>query len=251
MMDYDGTLAPFHAERHRATPYPAVMSLLREIMDTGRTSVVIVSGRDANDILPFLGFQPPPEIWGLHGFQRRRSNGSIEIPNLDERTQTGLSDAQRWLAYQGLQHAAELKHASVAVHWRGLDDRQAEEWRGRVLLGWNTIAQSSGLRLLEFDGGVEICARETDKGAAVRALLSDVDSDTPASFLGDDITDECAFRALGERGLSVLVRPRHRKTSAQIWIQPPDDLLEFLRLWLEASHGERILRGKPQATVNR
>ena len=34
LLDYDGTLAPFCVQRHRATPYPGVSTLLRKIMDT-------------------------------------------------------------------------------------------------------------------------------------------------------------------------------------------------------------------------
>ena len=54
------------------------------------------------------------------------------------------------------------------------------------------------------------------------------------AYLGDDLTDEAAFRALDERGLGVLVRPKLRATSADIWIRPPEELLDFLRSWLRA-----------------
>lgn len=250
MLDYDGTLAPFQIERDRATPYAGVIRLLREIMDARRTRVVVISGRDANDIPGLLGLDPAPEIWGLHGFQRRGADESSHSPILDERSASGLNDAQRWLDYQGLQHAAELKNAGVAIHWRGLAEQQAEEWRGRVLLGWTVIAERSGLRLLEFDGGVEICAQQSDKGAVVRTLLREAGETTPAAYLGDDNTDECAFRAITGRGLGVLVRPRFRKTAARVWIQPPEDLLEFLTLWLAASRQEETIGKGRHAEVN-
>jgi trehalose-phosphatase len=219
-------------------------------MKSGRTHVAVISGRDANDISPLLGLEPAPEVWGLHGLQRRKFDESVPSPSLDERSADGLSDAQRWLAYQGLQHAAEQKATGIAFHWRGRDEQQTEQWRGRVLLGWNPIALRSGLRLLEFDGGIEICARQSDKGVAVRALLRDAGPDTPAAYLGDDATDECAFRALAGRGLGILVRPRFRKTAAQIWIQPPDDLIEFLSLWLAASQQYEAVGNHRQAAVN-
>ena len=245
MLDYDGTLSPFTTERDRAIPYPGVTELLREIMDNQRTRLVIISGRDANDIPPLLGLEPAPEIWGLHGLQRRTTDATIDGPNLDERSERGLSEAQRWLDYQGLEGAAEIKGASIALHWRGQDAQQIEELRGRVLLGWNPIAHRSGLKLLEFDGGVEICAPQSDKGVAVRSLLRDGNRDAPAAYLGDDTTDEYAFRALAGRGLGVLVRPRFRKTAARIWIQPPEDLVEFLRLWRASAH--QVLRDERQA----
>ena len=64
MLDYDGTLAPFHDERDSAFPYPGVAATLQDIIRGGHTRVVIVSGRGVDDLIPLLGIQPIPEIWG-------------------------------------------------------------------------------------------------------------------------------------------------------------------------------------------
>ncbi len=234
LLDYDGTLAPFQVKRDHAYPYPGVMVLLQEIVRNGRTRLVVVSGRDANDVLPFLTIHPRPEIWGVHGLQRLKTDGKMEMPRLDERTLDALSDANRWLGYQQVGDVAEFKNGSIAVHWRGLNEIDAENLRARVLLGWRPIAEHSGLNVLEFDGGVEIRAREANKGNAVRTFLSEISPDTPAAYLGDDTTDESAFLAMAGRGISVLVRPTWRLTAAQAWLQPPDELLDFLELWRKA-----------------
>lgn len=170
LLDYDGTLAPFRAQRDQAYPYPGVTSLLQEILGEGRTRVVVISGRDASDVLPFLKLDPSPEVWGIHGLQRLRPDGTTEMPELDERTVDGLSDAGRWLGYQELLHTAEFKAGSIAVHWRGLSDNNVEALRSRVLLGWRSIAKQRCLNLLEFDGGVEIRASQANKGDAVRSF---------------------------------------------------------------------------------
>lgn len=231
MLDYDGTLAPFHTRRNEAYPYPGVALLMQEIVSNGKTRVVVISGRDANDILPFLDIYPRPEVWGNHGLQRLRADGSAEIPRLDEQTLNGLSDADRWLGSQRLRRTAEFKAGGIAVHWRGRSGWDAENIRTRVLVGWRAIADQSGLDLLEFDGGVEIRARGADKGTAVREFLHEVGPDTPAAYLGDDATDESAFQAMQGCGLSVLVRPEWRQTAAQLWLKSPDELLDFLGLW--------------------
>ncbi len=239
LLDYDGTLAPFHAQRDQAYPYPGVALLLQEIVRNGRTRVIIISGRDAPDVLILLDIRPHPEVWGVHGLQRLKTDGSMDMPHLDGRTLDGLSDAERWLGYQKLRHIVELKTGSIAAHWRGLMESEAEKVRARVLLGWRPIAEYSGLDLLEFDGGVEVRAREADKGDAVRTFLREISPDTPVAYLGDDNTDESAFQAMQGRGISVLVRPIWRQTAAQFWLQPPDELLDFLGLWLKAcvEHG--------------
>jgi trehalose 6-phosphate phosphatase len=256
LLDYDGTLAPFHIRRDRAYPYPGVALLLQEIVRNGRTRVIVITGRDAEDVLPLLNVRPHPEVWGVHGLQRLKTDGSMEMPQLDERTLQGLSDADRWLGYQQLRHTAEFKAGSIAVHWRGLSETDAEDLQGRALLGWRPIAEHSGLNLLEFDGGVEIRAFEADKGDAVRAFLGEIGSDTPVAYLGDDNTDESAFGAMQERveqgsGISVLVRPIWRDTAAQFWLKPPDELLDFLGSWWKTCAEHGALDGGAAAAVNR
>ncbi len=234
MLDYDGTIAPFHTDRYQAFPYIGFAPLLQEIVRACKTRVVIISGRDANEVIPLLDVQPHPEIWGLHGLQRLKPDGSTEVSPLDETTSEGLAAAEDWLIYQHLQDTAEFKAGSIAVHWRGLAESEEETLRTKVLLGWKPIAKYTGLHLMEFDGGVEIRTPEVDKGDAVRTILSEMDPDVPAAYLGDDNTDEHAFEAMNGRGLSVLVRPRYRRTAAQLWLRPPDEVLELLEQWLEA-----------------
>jgi trehalose-phosphatase len=247
LLDYDGTLASFRQERDQAFPYPGVAPVLQEIVREGHTRVVIISGRDTSETIPLLGIEPLPEVWGLHGLQRRKADGRVETVGLDERCLDALSDADRWLGYQQLRHKAEFKTGSIAVHWRGLSDWAIEDLQGRVLLGWRPIAEHAGLELMEFDGGVEIRAPEADKGDVVRLLLSEMRLGTPVAYLGDDAADEHAFQAIHGRGLSVLVRPRWRQTAAQLWLKPPEELLDFLTQWLEACRRRDALGGETAA----
>ena len=234
MLDYDGTIAPFQRNRHQAFPYPGFSRLVERIDRCGKTRVVIISGRDANEIVPLLDIEPHPEVWGLHGLQRLKPDGSIELSLLNEGTIEALAAAENWLISQHLQHAAEFKTGSIAAHWRGLEEHEAEAVRERVLLGWKPISKYTHLHLMEFDGGVEIRAQDADKGDAVRTIMSEMDIQTPAAYLGDDITDEHAFQAMNGRGLSILVRPRYRATAAQLWLKPPEEVLDLLSRWLHA-----------------
>ena len=197
LLDYDGTLAPFSIDRHRAVPYPGLRDLLQQIIDTGRTRLVIVTGRDAREIDPFLRLRPAPEIWGSHGLQRLLPDGRCQMPKIPPTVAEVLDDARRWLEYQGLHDCAEQKPGSIAVHWRALEQTEAEELRGRIIVGWFPIADRANLKLLEFDGGVEMRMPDLDKGDAVRTMLQETAPNVPVTYLGDDITDERAFRALG------------------------------------------------------
>ena len=233
-LDYDGTLAPFRVDRFAAVPYPGVAELIGRILKANRTRVVLVSGRPAEEVRDLLGIVPVPEIWGLHGRQRLRADGRSEILPMKDSDRETLEQAAAWLGSQRLEALAEFKAGSVAVHWRGLAPEESAEVRGRVTLAFGSLAERAGMALLEFDGGVELRSAEIHKGTAVRAIRSELAPDTPFAYLGDDLTDEDAFRALrGTGALSVLVRPEWRETAAEVWLRPPDELLEFLAGWLE------------------
>ncbi len=234
MLDYDGTIAPFRQDPERAFPYPGFSPVLQQIVRTCRTRLVIISGRDAREVASLLKIQPRPEVWGLHGLQCLKPDGSINVPLLDPAVLEALAAAKNWLFCEDLLYAAELKTGSIAVHWRGRSESEAEAIRERVLPGWTMIAKDTGLNLLEFNGGIEIRAPEANKGDAVRTVLSEMNSDTPAVYLGDDTTDESAFQAINGRGLSILVGPQWRSTSALLWLKPPDEVLDLLNRWLQA-----------------
>jgi trehalose 6-phosphate phosphatase len=250
MLDYDGTLASFRTDPQQAFPYPGISAVLQEIVRIGKTRVVIITGRDANQVIPLLNIEPRPEIFGLHGLQRLKPDGSTELLPLDERALAELAAAADWLHYQKLQDRAELKTGSIAVHWRGLEEREAEAMREQVLLGWRPLAECTRLDLLEFDGGVEIRAHNADKGGAVRVILDEMDPATPAAYLGDDTTDEQAFQAINGRGLSALVRPRWRQTAAQLWLRPPNDVIDFLTRWLKACEQRGALSDHTTEAIN-
>jgi trehalose 6-phosphate phosphatase len=232
LLDYDGTLAPFQADRNRAFPYPGISGLLQDIMKPGHTRVVLITGRCAQDIVPLLGMVPVPEIWGAYGLQRPKSDGTWEMPVLDPAVTQALAEAAQWVDDLGFGNLIEPKPGGVAVHWRGLEDSLATSIREKVLLGWLPVADRARMTLQHFDGGVEIQVPGSNKGEAVREFLKSIDPATTVAYLGDDQPDEHAFLALRNRGLSILVRSEWRETEADLWLRPPEELLSFLLQWL-------------------
>lgn len=206
LLDYDGTLAPFRAERDDAVPYPGVREWL-----AGRRDVVIVSGRAIDDLLPLLNLDPPPEIWGSHGWERRYPDGRRADIALDPRYAEMLRTAQRI-------GPCEVKPYGTAFHTRGID--------AAALLERVRRERPPELDLHEFDGGLELRPPGRNKGNVVHEVVGE-----PIVYLGDDATDEDAFKAVGDRGLGVLVRPEERPTAADVWLRPPEELLEFLHRW--------------------
>jgi trehalose 6-phosphate phosphatase len=235
LLDYDGTLAPFHVDRLRAYPYAGVVQRLEGILKSGRSRVVIVSGRPVAELRPLLLPLHDIEIWGSHGLEHQSSGGTYRRITIASEIAASLREAESWLRMTGLSHRLEIKPGGIAVHWRGVPAAQIESVQAHVQTGLGPLAKRPGLKLLEFEGGLELRVTRPDKGDAVRSVLDNSSSRTPVAYLGDDRTDEDAFRALNSHGLTVLVRPEYRETNAQVWLRPPEELMGFLDRWLESS----------------
>jgi trehalose-phosphatase len=238
LLDYDGTLAPFREERDQAVPYPGVREELEAILADGTTRLVVISGRSIEDLLPLLGLKSHPEIWGCHGWERLLPDGSHEIGDLPEGAAEALEEAAALLRQAGHAERCERKPVSVAFHWRGLDPERIARLDTEVTEAWNPLAERGGLELHPFDGGLELRVPGRDKGFAVRRILADLDEGAAVAYLGDDLTDEDAFRAMEGRGLSILVRREPRPTAAELRLEPPDELLQFLCQWLTVGASE-------------
>ena len=233
LLDYDGTLAPFQTDRDRAYPYPEVMPLLERILISGRSKVAIVSGRTIADLRPFLDQLPAVEIWGSHGIEHLSADGVYSQTEIPVETTNALANAVSRLTASGLAHRTEIKPGGIAVHWRGLSTDATKAVYTATHECLRPLIHHPGLKLLSFEGGVELRVIHPNKGDAVSAILNRCDPLATVAYLGDDHTDEAAFRVLNPYGLTILVRHEYRATNAQFWLHPPHQLIHFLQTWAD------------------
>ncbi|WP_206241782.1 trehalose-phosphatase [Novosphingobium terrae] len=228
-LDFDGTLVDL-AERPDAVH---VSARLHDLLDTlarrldGR--LAIVSGRGASDVAEQLG-QPSCLIVGSHGAEFRDASGRIAAPPrsaaLEEAVlavQAFARDYQGEGGQQGL--LVEDKPQGVALHYRMAPELQD------AADGFATdLARRLGLYLQTGKMMVELRMGGADKGIALNRLMGQTAMrGTKPVFLGDDDTDETAFRAaraLG--GAGILVGPM-RQTAA-LWRLPD---VAAVHHWLE------------------
>jgi len=233
MLDYDGTLAAFTADRSKAFPYPGVRKFLGGLCQSPGWRVVIVSGRPTADVATLLGLEQGLEIFGCHGGERRTPTGLVARAALEPPLKKALADARFWADGQGLGEHLEAKHGCLALHVRGMPPLRAAEVMADASRAFGLIAHVAGADVLLFDGGVELRPHSFNKGSVVERLLAEETathgSGFAAAYLGDDLTDEEAFRALGNSGLSLLVSRKRKASLAKYQLRPPGDLLEFLQ----------------------
>jgi trehalose-phosphatase len=233
LLDYDGTLAPFRVDASRARPWAGIEPLLDAISDCERARIVFVTGRPAHSAARLLELKRKPEIWGLHGAEHLLPDGTLERMPLDEEATQAIEEARQAVEEARLGFRVEHKPNSVGVHWRGKAFESSQGAQERTLEMMERYTHVPTVKLLKFDGGLELRAGN-DKGDAVRAIRAELPRDAAIAYLGDDTTDEDAFDALGDAGLSVLVRKEWRPSAAQVWIRPPEELRRFLRRWKTA-----------------
>lgn len=237
LLDYDGTLAGFRLDRFTAKPWAGVRELLTRIQAEGRTRLVVVTGRPAGEIAPLLRLPEPVDVWGLHGAERLFKDGRRELEVAPEASQGMLEELKERLRRDALGGLFEDKANGAVMHWRGLAPRQKARVEARTRALFEPLAKLDGLRLQEFEAGLELRAGR-NKGGAVEAIVDEMRAEgkwpAPVAYLGDDLTDEEAFKVVNELEgvrLSVLVRPKLRETSAQVWMRPPGDVRVFLSRW--------------------
>ncbi|HXJ18135.1 MAG TPA: trehalose-phosphatase [Candidatus Polarisedimenticolia bacterium] len=239
-LDYDGTIAPFHPDPGKALVYPQISELLQRLVTATNTRLIFVTGRRARNLRRVVSLRPAPEIWGTHGTERLRPDGDYEQLPINLSQLRSLAFVKARLRTIRIQCLLEQKPGSVALHWRGLSPSVARRDSQAVLGALAGELEHSGLRLVQFDGGIELrVATYTKATAVLRTFEEATQKNSVAAYLGDDEPDEDAFGALRTQDLGVLVRQEFRKTAADLWVRPPEEVHTFLDTWLSTCSGSR------------
>jgi len=231
-LDYDGTLSPI-------VPHPDLAVLpqaAREVLErlAKQVPVVIVSGRGREDVAARVGL-PALGYVGSHGFDiagppaaageplRLEVGEGIpgKIERAAERVARELSDIPGIFV--------EPKRFAVSIHFRQADERELPRIERAVDAA---IASEPGLRKGHGKKLFEIRPDlDWDKGRALLWLLQALDLDRPEIlplYIGDDLTDEDAFRAIAGRGIGILVAEEPRETAADYQVRDTGEVVEVL-----------------------
>lgn len=233
LLDFDGTLAPFFLDRYQVVAFPGVRERLARLLLAPHLRVVLVSGRPCEELLGILHLERAPEIWGCHGAERRLPTGELirRVPPPAE--QAALDEAIAWAEAKGWAERLERKPAGLVFHTRDLDEAGGEALCARVRQRWRALPAAAGLMIQDFFGGVELRPLGAHKGQAVAAVREELGPEAFMLYVGDDLSDEDAFRALVAPGFGLLAcceGEPSRSTAASAWLRTPDELLPLLDL---------------------
>ncbi|MDJ0949563.1 MAG: trehalose-phosphatase [Alphaproteobacteria bacterium] len=228
-LDYDGTLTPI-VERPENALLPTATKVVLDRL-ARLCPVAVISGRKRPDVERLVGL-PAVTFAGSHGFdivsprvghieppEARSFVPDIESAVLDLRTR--LADIPGVIV--------EDKTFAAAVHYRLVAKAEipaVEEAVAAVAADRPRLRRTEGKKVHELRPRLD-----WDKGKAVLWLLEALPIDTAKVlplFIGDDETDEDAFAALRDQGITILVAEQPGESAAQYRLGSPDQVRTFL-----------------------
>lgn len=237
MLDYDGTLAPFTADRDQARPLPESVDVLRRIGAGAHTTLAVVSGRPLRELEQLVG-DLPAVLVGEHGWETRTPRDGIVQHPLAPELAAILDEAERRARALGWNERIERKRAAVVLHTRTLQGDLGDSLRQRCAFVWLALTRTGRVSVDEIDGGLELRAREHHKGTVVNDLRARAPAGSLGVFVGDDRTDEDAFSAVQAWGFGVRVGPASRPSLAIGRLTSLRDVPQFLERWLEVARDD-------------
>ncbi|MEO1402116.1 MAG: trehalose-phosphatase [Cyanobacteria bacterium J06635_1] len=236
--DYDGTLTPI-VRRPEAAHLPEeirshLTALARQI------PVAIVSGRDLADVQQMVQIENLYYA-GSHGFDMAGPDQLRQQQPLAQQALPDLDSAEKQLREQLMTPGAwvERKRFAIAIHYREVaepDIPQVETGVNKVLAQHPSLRKSSGKKIFELQPDIP-----WDKGRAILWLLEKLKLAPPETipiYLGDDTTDEDAFKALKPNGLSIRIGDPNEPTAADYHLKDPDEVAQFFEYLLgKLNHG--------------
>jgi trehalose 6-phosphate phosphatase len=233
-LDYDGTLTPIVSRPELALCPPEVKRHLEELRNLPKVYLAIISGRSLEDLRGKVGVSNIIYV-GNHGLEIEYPNGShkkilssariSELKRITQNLQNSLKEISGILF--------EEKGPILSIHYRNVPQKffvqipqkleeELSQWKDR----WK---MASGKMVFEIRPKVNF-----HKGKAVREILKTFPSLGFLPFyLGDDQTDEDAFRVLKGQGISVFIGPGTLPAEADFFLRNPKEVQEFLFRCLE------------------
>jgi len=224
-LDFDGTLVHI-VERPDLVQIPASLpTVLRDTYTALDGALALVTGRSITSLDALLEPLQLPTA-GVHGIEYRDSSGgiqSVSAPPLPDWARTELVA----LAASNPGLLLEDKGHGIALHYRQAPDHEA-----RVREGITNIFAKLGTDFAIQEGKmvVEIRPACATKGTAVARFMDNPPfAGRQPVFVGDDITDEDAFRVVNELG-GYSIKVGHRQSGSAARYELAD--VEAVRKWL-------------------
>ncbi|XP_031130441.1 probable trehalose-phosphate phosphatase 4 [Ipomoea triloba] len=242
-LDYDGTLSPIVEDPDKAFMAPEMRDVVRNVSKYFPTA--IVSGRCRAKVYNFVKLS---QLYyaGSHGMDiKGPTKGNLKgnqavlcqparefLPMIEEVYKVLLEKTK---SVPGAK--VENNKFCLSVHYRCVEEKRWDELGEMVksvIKEYPELRLSQGRKVLEIRPTIK-----WDKGKALEFLLEALgfanSNDVLPVYIGDDRTDEDAFKVLRERGqgFGILVSKAPKETDASYSLKDPSEVMYFLKRLVE------------------
>lgn len=218
LTDLDGTLIPFASTPDAARVEPAVLDLLRDLSGLHGVSIAVVSGRTRESLDRMLSGLSNVHLVAEHGGWIRASGAWRATANLDSQALDGLIREFELIASRFQGALVERKTWAVTIHHRLVRESERPEMLIELaskVEPW--LASHPGFERLESVQAAEVRPVRLRKSIAVPWIRDFSGPGCRLVAIGDDLTDEDMFRALGVGDEAIQVGQKRGRASTARW----------------------------------
>ena len=234
-LDYDGTLTPIVSRPDLAILSGQMREVVRAL--SNKYTTAIVSGRMRKDVQRLVDIEGLFYA-GSHGFDIEGPQFSMIKPEVEKIVPIIAQIIEQLNKKLGSIEGIliEDKKFSVGVHYRLADELVVPKVKAFCD---DIIKNNSSLRLMEGKKVFEIMpAIDWNKGKAIRWIMQALKiewSDTSVVYIGDDTTDEDAFRVVRSRGTGILVSEKAKASTADYFLSNPQEVRRLFERLINSS----------------
>ena len=214
LFDFDGTLTPFQADPDAVLLEDDVRARLASLALQPDATVGIISGRRLPDLEKRLKIPGEVYVAGFHGLEIHAPGETFMHPDAAAATATMRAIAETMRAHLPRLPGVfiEDKVFSIALHYREAEPAVRVVAQSRFMGAAREHVDSGRLRVLPGACVIELLPGVSwHKGSAlqwIRERIERVHGPTFTVYVGDDVTDEDAFRAVGPDGMTISASER-------------------------------------------
>ncbi|OGW75048.1 MAG: trehalose-phosphatase [Omnitrophica bacterium RBG_13_46_9] len=239
-LDYDGTLTPIRREPDLARIDTDTKNLLIELARSGWCKIFVISGRSLENIAHIVNISSLYYI-GNHGIELKGpglnyvNRQARDLKPYIQKCYKALNKRFAPPAAEGIKGViVENKTYTLSIHYRLAKPEKIPVIKRAYRDAIKDFLKKKKIRVTEGKKVFEIRPNiRWDKGKIVDWVIRKVKTKNILPIcIGDDKTDEDVFRALGRKGISILVSDVRRKTSAQYRLSSTGEVKKFLEFVL-------------------
>ncbi len=230
LFDFDGTLTPIVSKPKKVKLSPAVRKYLKKLSKNKRIDVGIVSGRELKDIMRLVGIKGIYYV-GNHGLELKGPGSFFIHPSFKKYNPyvKTIADALR-RGISGIKGAIlEYKRLSLSLHYRLVPAKNISKLKSIFMSISMPYIKSGKVKLTRGKKVLEVRPPLSwDKGKVVKIIKNMTGKkNTLTLFVGDDVTDEDAFKVLKKGDFSIRVIKK-KSSKARYFLKSPNEVRRLL-----------------------